>query len=241
MRNFDLFSDYFAQRDNAFRRADGRFKLTIAFVGITAILLSSSPVFPATVFIGVMITIMFLKIPFRLIAERFTMPGAIVVVVLLVRLWQGDVEQGLLLGSRVFGAFSLLLLLGFITPAYDIFRSLRWFRISKDWLEIAMMSYRYIFVFLDEVSDIAMAQKVRLGFNGRRRSMSSFGILAGSVMVRALEQSERTHEAMVARGYKNELPLAPMPALKTSDILLTFLACLALGGFYFICERGVFS
>ncbi len=49
--------------------------------------------------------------------------------------------RGLLLGSRVLAAVSVMLLLSSVTPAYKIFAALRWFRVPEGWVEIALLVY----------------------------------------------------------------------------------------------------
>jgi cobalt/nickel transport system permease protein len=254
---FDLFSDFFARRDNVVQRLDSRVKLTVTLGGIAAVLLSSRPLLPAGVFFTVFSCLLCLKIPAKFIVRRYLPAAGITLMLLLLHsfmigshalltfslggwqlaLYQEGVQRGVLVGSRVLGAFSLLLMLGFVTPAHDIFRALHWFRMPKQWVEIALMTYRYIFVLLDDASDIATAQKIRLGYVGFKRSLASTGTLVGSVLVRSLDQSIRTHEAMIARAYTGEMPFVPMGRLglkAVGGITLSFgVTALA----YLICER----
>ncbi len=53
--------------------------------------------------------------------------------------------EGLLIGSKVTGSVSVILLLSFTTPAYKIFLSLLWLKVPNLWVETAMMMYRFIF------------------------------------------------------------------------------------------------
>ena len=106
-----------------------------------------------------------------------------------------------------------MLLFSLVTPAHRIFHALLWFRIPQGWVEIAMLMYRYIFSLLDDTADVAAAQRVRLGYNGTRRSLSSIGSLAGAVIIRSLDQAAHTHEAMSLRGYGGLIPFAPLPEM----------------------------
>ncbi|RJQ66460.1 MAG: cobalt ECF transporter T component CbiQ [Desulfobacteraceae bacterium] len=230
---FDLFSDFFARRDNVVQRLDSRVKLAVTLGGIGAVLFSSLPLLPVMVCFLVLSSLLGLKIPLRFLVRRFLPAAGITLMILLLHgfmigsdplltfglggweltLYQDGFHRGMLAGSRVLGAFSLLLMLGFVTPAHDIFRALHWFRMPKEWVEIALMTYRYIFVLLDDASDMATAQKIRLGYVGFKRSLASMGALVGSVLVRSLDQSVRTHEAMTARAYTGEMPFVPMGRL----------------------------
>lgn len=253
---FDLFSDYFARRDNVLQRLDSRVKLAVAFGGIGAVLLSSRPVLPVALFFAVFSSLLGLKLPIRFVLLRYLPAAGIVLMLLLLHgfmigaapllefslggwqlaLYQEGVDRGVLVGSRMLGAFSLLLMLGFVTPAHDIFRALHWFRIPKGWVEIALMTYRYIFVLLDDASDIATAQKIRLGYVGFKRSLSSIGALAGNVLVRSLDQSLRTHEAMTARAYTGQMPFVPMRRLDLKAVGVTVLALTVVALAWLACE-----
>jgi cobalt/nickel transport system permease protein len=253
---FDLFSDFFARRDNVVQRQDSRVKVAVTLCGFMAVVFSSRPVFPVMVFFLVFSILMGLKIPLRLLIRRY-LPAAGITLMLMVlhgfmigsdplpslslggwelTLYQEGVDRGVLIGSRVIGAFSLLLMLGFVTPAHDIFRALHWFRIPKEWVEIALMTYRYIFVLLDDASDIATAQKIRLGYVGFTRSLGSMGLLVGSVLVCSLDQSLRTHEAMTARAYTGEMPFVPMGRLELKAIGVIVLAVAVTALAYLACE-----
>ncbi len=233
----DLFSDFFAYRDSPWTRMDARTKLLLSFAGILAVISSRGMALPLAVFGFSVASILALGHPPRLILARLAAPlGMVAVLILLLSLLFGSTEvfsfsfwgreigfkeegirRGLLTGSKVLGASSLMLLLSLITPAHRIFRALLWFRVPRGWVEISMLMYRYIFSLLDDTADISSAQRVRLGYCGLKRSLRSFGTLAGAVMVRSFDQATRTHEAMVLRGYKGSLPLGPMPDSCRSD------------------------
>jgi cobalt/nickel transport system permease protein len=138
-------------------------------------------------------------------------------------------RQGLFLGARVLGALSVVLILGITTPAHRIFQALRGFRISRDWVEIAILMYRYIFVLMDRAGDLAAAQRLRLGYRTPRRSLASLGALAGATIVHSFEQAGRTHDAMRLRGYGGTMPFGELPALERRDqrILISGLIIIA--------------
>jgi cobalt/nickel transport system permease protein len=259
-RSFDLFSDYFARRDNALRRLDARLKLAVALACLVAILSSSRPALPALAFLLSLGTLIILGVPLKLLGQRLLPPLGLVLALFTLQAfligstpmfsisvagWElvakrEGMLQGALVGSRVLGAVGVLLLLSCVTPAYAIFRTLRWCRVPKEWVEIALLMYRYIFVFLDDASDMVTAQRVRLGYGGFRRSLSSMGALMGGLIVRSLEQSLLTHEAMVARGYAGEFPFGPMPAMRRSERWWLLMALLGIMGVYLALE-GRFS
>ena len=172
-----------------------------------------------------------------MVAARLTAPlGIVVVLILLQSLLHGEKEvfsfsilgtrfrfmeegawQGLLIGSKVLGSVSIMLLFSFVTPAHKIFRALLWCRLPRGWVEIAMMMYRYIFHLIDGAGDVMAAQRARLGYFGLKRSLSSLGSLIGVVIIRSIDQAARTHEAMVLRGYRGTVPFGPMSKMGGRD------------------------
>ncbi|MGD0900502.1 MAG: cobalt ECF transporter T component CbiQ [Thermoguttaceae bacterium] len=139
------------------------------------------------------------------------------------------VWHGALLGSRVVGSVSILLVLCLATPAQRIFAALRWARVPRTWIEIGMLMHRYIFTLLDQAAAVFSAQTLRLGHAGAGRSLRSMGSLAGTVVLRSIDQAQRTHEAMVARGYQGSLWIPRLPSLGRRDVgmLLAGLAAVA--------------
>ena len=254
---FDLFSDIFACRDNALARMDPRAKLIVALCVLVTVLMSDRVVLPLTVFVACVAGMIAVGMPARLVALRLAGPAGIVAVLVLLQTfltngtpvlsfsilgWQisasdEGLARGMLLGARVAGCVSVVLLLSSVTPAYKIFHALRWFRVPEGWIEIALLVYRYTFTLLDQTADVAAAQTMRLGYSTVKRSLSSVGVLAGTVLTRSLDQAVRTHEAMTLRGYKGSIPFAPLPRMGGIDRVMVGLAIPALVLIYFCLER----
>ncbi|MFH2074262.1 MAG: cobalt ECF transporter T component CbiQ [Pseudomonadota bacterium] len=256
---FDLFSDIFTYRDNALTRIDPRAKLVIALAALIAVMAAEKAVLPLFVFGICLGTVGALRIPAKLVAARLAAPLSIVAVLVVIQTfvtgttplftvtlagWQFTAKaegfrQGALMGARVLGAVSVVFLLSVVTPAHRIFQALRWFRLSRNWLEIAILMYRYIFVLMDRVSDLAAAQRLRLGYTARGRAMRSFTALAGATIIHSLEQAKRTHDAMRLRGYRGTMPFGPLPALGRRERGLLILLLTAIAAAYGFFEWGI--
>jgi cobalt/nickel transport system permease protein len=256
---FDLFFDIFTFRDNALSRLDPRVKLLVALWAILAVVISQGPLFPALV-LGLTLTGMaFVRLPLGFVLFRLLAPlGTVVVLLVIKSLFYGSTPifgvrvlgwqivllkegllSGIILSLRVLGSVSVVILLSSVMPSHQIFRTLAWLRLPKEWLEVAMMMYRYTFVLIESVTGVMAAQWVRLGYFGIRRSLQSLGVLSGAVIVQSLEQAQKTHEAMVARGYQGRMPFGPMPKFSPRDGLALGLAFGVLFGLYLVTERVV--
>jgi cobalt/nickel transport system permease protein len=256
---FDLFSDIFTYRDNALTRIDPRVKLLIALAALVAVVTSTRPFLPLALFVLCLGAINTLRVPAKLVALRLTAPLSTVAVLVVIQTFvtgttplfalslggltftakAEGLRQGLLLGARVLGALSIVLILGIATPAHRIFQALRGFRISKDWVEIAILMYRYIFVLMDRAGDLAAAQRLRLGYTARGRALASFTTLAGATIVHSFEQARRTHDAMQLRGYRGTMPFGPLPTLGCAERWFIAISLIVIAAAYGLCERGV--
>ena len=255
----DLFSDIFAYRENFGTRMDPRAKLVLVLVALFCTVLSTRMILPLGVFFFCLAGMLVLRTPSQLLLVRLTAPLGVVGVLIILQSFlfgqtelvtvsilrikltvlQEGVWRGLLLGSKVLGAVSIMSFFSLVTPAHRIFHALLWFRLPRGWVEIAMLMYRYIFSLLDDTADVAAAQRLRLGYNGVQRSLSSLGRLAGAVLIRSLDQAASTNEAMTLRGYRGAIPFGPLPVVSGKDLWIMAggsavisVACLLLeGGF----------
>jgi cobalt/nickel transport system permease protein len=236
----DLLDDW--AQSNALRDTDARLKLLL---GLGAILISVSSVTPLTpLFVAVtmsLITVMLAKIPIRfycrllLLPLSFAMLSAGVVAFmhgsgqtlfaldtfgLQLSIGVDGANLALLLIARTFGGMTALFFIALTTPMIEIFAVLKSLMIPESVLELSMMIYRYIFVFLDQAAMIHNAQVMRLGDAGIRNSLGSFAMLSSVLFLRSWEQGERLIVAMDARCYNGVLDLMDhSPGPKPGEIL----------------------
>ena len=69
---------------------------------------------------------------------------------------------------------------------------------------------------------------LRMGYAGVRRSLTSMGTVCGTVIIRSVDQAVHTHEAMILRGYRRDIPFGPMPPVTAGACCVTALAVAAL-------------
>ncbi len=84
-------------------------------------------------------------------------------------------RAGALIASRVLGSFGIVMLLCQGASVAEILAALRWARVPRTWIEIAVLMYRYLHVFLEQSVCITAAQRVRLGYSGHAAIVSIAG------------------------------------------------------------------
>lgn len=107
------------------------------------------------------------------------------------------------------------------TPPLRLLGALRSLRVPAVLVAIVLLMYRYLFVLVEEAQSMMRARAGRSAFIGSKTGGSktggrksggslvwrakSAGGMAGSLLIRTLDRSERIYMAMVARGYDGTL------------------------------------
>lgn len=221
-------------------KGDARIKLLVTLALLVMVLSYKGFMFPLLIAGLSFIACLKMEIPARVLVLRLSQPLFIASVVLLLKLlfsgeetlfslnlfgWEitghkDGLIEGLRITGRIIGGVSLLIALGFATPFIEFVAALSWLRIPKPFIEIMMFAYRYLFVFLEDATAIFCAQKNRLGYAGMRKGLSSFGVLTGSLVLRGFEQSQRTADAMIQRGYTGDMPMFKGEPLRAGDLVV---------------------
>ncbi|MCM8789900.1 MAG: cobalt ECF transporter T component CbiQ [Candidatus Omnitrophica bacterium] len=217
----EAFSDYFAQKENYLSKIDARIKAVFAVGAIIIILASKAFGLALIVACLSLVFLLGVKIPAKILLVRLAAPLGIAAVILITHIffygstalfkfsifgfqlmgYKEGLFRGILIISKVTGCVALIMFLSMTTPVNNLLQAARWFRLPVAWIEIAMLTYRYIFVLLQDIITVKDAQRVRLGYCNFSTSLRSFGELIGSAVIRAYDQSVSTYEAMQNRGY----------------------------------------
>jgi len=109
-------------------------------------------------------------------------------------------------------SLQMAIILVAVTPFPAILWALRALHLPAPLIAIVSLMYRYLFVLVDEVARLLRARAARSATADGARSGGSLvwrgqvaGRMAGSLMLRSFERSERIYNAMVARGYQGQL------------------------------------
>lgn len=129
---------------------------------------------------------------------------------------------------RVGVSVSLAVLLILTTKWADILKSLRVLRVPNVFVLVLAMTYRYIFLLLHTANGMFLARKSRIvartsGKEQRWWTVSTVGVL----MSRSFRMSEDVYQAMLARGFKDELKTMADYRMKSADWALLMAATVA--------------
>lgn len=223
----DLLDDY--AQSSALRETSARLKLLLGLGAMLLCVASSSPIAPLCIALTMSLTTVGLaRIPGRfycallLIPSSFSFLSAIVVAFMhgggeqlfainILGIDLGIRQEGanlaLLLIARTFGGMCSLFFIALTTPMLEIFSIGKSLGLPDFLVELSMLMYRYIFVFLDQAAMIHSAQVMRLGDAGFKSTLSSFSMLSSVLFLRSWEQGERLIVAMDCRCYDGKLDL----------------------------------
>lgn len=227
--------DRYLERASMVHRLDPRVKVVVALAFILSVALlpeaawlaygaAAVLILAATLAAGLspwlVVRRSLLGLPFLLAAVTvlFTVPGRAV--------WSGpwglEVTDGGLVrfGSIVLRSLlslSAAVLLTATTRFPDVLHALRHLKVPAVLVAIIAFMYRYLFVLVEEVQRLLRARSARSarlpgrdGGGSVRWRASVTGHMAGQLLVRSLDRSDRVYSAMQARGYRGELlTLAP--------------------------------
>jgi cobalt/nickel transport system permease protein len=230
-------------------RVDPRVKLYSGIALLAMVLTYHGFLFPLVVALLSLSLCLALGVPVKRLLFRFSEPAFIVAVLILLKLFftgkevlwtfhllgtdltahRDGLMEGLIIACRIISGVSLIALLSFSTPFTEFLGALTWMRVPRGMVEISIFAYRYIFLLLDDASVIYSAQKNRLGYSSLRRALSSFGVLAGSLTVKAFDNSQHAALAMAQRGYDGRMPLAGQRPLALSQVALSALFIVLMG------------
>ncbi len=225
----DIVEEY--ARTNCLAGRDSRLKLALACGAILCSTLASNPLAPALVFLtmsGIVVGIA--RVPPRVYLSLLAVPSTFLFLSSLVILFmtgtgapvfslafgpiafhvrEGATELVLRTLIRTMGGMSSLFFIALTTPVTELFSAMTALRLPREFVDLAMLVYRFIFLLLGEAIAIFNAQYMRLGYTSFRNSLRAFGMLGSMLFVRAWEKGDAAFLAMEARCYDGRFEPAP--------------------------------
>lgn len=105
---------------------------------------------------------------------------------LYIGLAESSYKRGLILGLRASSAMVSMYFLILTTPCSQQVKVMKKIKIPTIFIELYVLTYRFIGIFFEEAILIYTAQKIRFGYNGYKNSMSSLAILIKILFTRIM-------------------------------------------------------
>lgn len=145
-----------------------------------------------------------------------------------------SLRQAATTGGHAIAGASAMFLLAATTPMTDLLRWAARRGVPATVVEIADLTYRFVFVLLATTRAGYDAQAGRLGYSTRRAALASSSQLVAAVLVRAWERARRLQDGLEGRGYDGTLRVWEPPRRVSTPFvaatvgLLAFLVVLGL-------------
>ena len=221
---FDM--DYIAHH-NELSEFNPYIKLFITIITLVVTLVLDNLYFDVIIFVIMSVVILTIaKINYKSYLKFLSIPMAFLVITCLfllfffgkgqviyeTGLWgivvtEGSLHYCVYTFMRVMGCLPCLGFLALTTPIAKILHCLGTLKVPKIVIEIGLLMYNTIFIFLNEIDTMQKAQETRLGYHSYTTSFKSLGALASTIFLRSLDKSETLQFALDSRGYSGELPV----------------------------------
>ncbi|MFH1849822.1 MAG: energy-coupling factor transporter transmembrane component T [archaeon] len=188
--------DRYSRLDSVVHRMDPRFKFISAILFIAVI--SFSPNFyPLYVIMPVIVlSIVLSGVPFIFMLRRLAVCMPFLVFLLFL-----PPAKALLLCAKAASSITIMLLLISTTRFSCVLGTMRFLRVPNLFVMMFSFFYRYIFLFIETIHRMKQARDLRCFTRKQKLSPALVSNMAGGIIVRSYEQSERVYAAMLARGY----------------------------------------
>ena len=196
--------------------------LILALIIILLAILSKLPLryflLRVTIFIPLFAGIIVLPLP-------FITPGTPLNITLF-GYYLGITSEGILKAAlftlRVWVCVATLNLLVHTTRFSVIIQALKAFKIPEVFLMMTTITYRFIFIFIEETYRMVLAREARLTRKeSRLQSIKSLAKIVTTLFIRAFERGEKVYLAMLARGYTGKAKRLRTIQLKKYDWVVT--------------------
>ncbi|MCS7199569.1 MAG: cobalt ECF transporter T component CbiQ [Thermodesulfobacteriaceae bacterium] len=210
-----------------FQILDPRIKFFLFLVNLSLVLLSSKPGFQLACLALNVLALKIFNLSWKNLFKLWMEPLIIALVLLFLKSFTffppnfspEGFKEGILLVVRVLSAVSVVSFFLFTTTVSEILQVLSWCRVSKLFLEVLLLTYRFVFLLFDEVQVAFIAQKNRLGYTSFKNTLNSLKLLGVVTFLRIYQHSEEILQSMEQRGYEFKNLIYHNFRLKIQDLI----------------------
>jgi cobalt/nickel transport system permease protein len=195
--------------ESTFKPFDPRAKIIaiIFFVVIIAVLRDFITLFFGLIFI--LSVQLFSKVPARHYIKRYSLAFPFIIFAALTLYFVNSMIASISMFIRISTCVLALIILSSTTPFFDLLKGFQRLKVPKIFIILLMFTYRYFFVFIEELHRMKLARKSK-GFQGGKhlfdkQGMKTISFTAGMVLVRAYQRGVRIYDSLMARGYTGEI------------------------------------
>lgn len=117
---------------------------------------------------------------------------------------ESALDTSILLTTRVFASISATFFLGLTTPLNNLIKVFRKLHFPSVLIELIVLIYRSIFIFLQAAKEIYDIQEMKFGYNNFKNSLNSSGLLIRSLFTRILLTYEEMIVTLECKLYDGE-------------------------------------
>ena len=194
--------DKYANLESPIHSWDVRVKLISISILIFSVVLVNNL---KTAFIALslaLILILISRIPVNFVFIYLRWISLFIIFFFIILIFTAGLEKASLVSLRAAAAFLLIFPL-LATARFDAtLKAIEKIGVPSKLVQVIQFTYRYIFVFTEEIQTMFCAMKSR-GFKASTDfyTMKTTGKVIGMLFVRSFERSERVYNAMISRGY----------------------------------------
>lgn len=149
------------------------------------------------------------------------------------------IGSAILFFMRVLSSVSLVILLVLTTPSPVLLKVLRIFRVPQLFVMILGMTYRYIYLLLDNIQNTFTAIKSRTGYvKSTRKGQRIVGLTIASLWMNSYRMQSQVYNAMISRGYTGEPKIIDEFRMRKTDVLIITFTLISFAGI--ICVNHFF-
>jgi cobalt/nickel transport system permease protein len=230
--------DQYAHRESAVTRLSPVVRLLCAVtiaVGVALLPLGAWPqmgLFGTAVLVATAVA----GVPFTTLARRMLGPlafvfaaSALLLVVVpgepVVALgWLEVTDAGLLRFGSGMGrgavALAAAVLLVSTTRFSDLVHALRQLRLPRAVTSALGLAYRFVYILVDELERMRRAARARNAGSGAATKRAVLVGITSALLARTFDRGERTYSAMLARGYRGDMPMLTERPLDATGVLV---------------------
>lgn len=196
-------------RDSRLYGIDARVKLigTLVFITSVSLLRTWEPLIICSMFILAIAA--FSGVPTKHFLLHFSLSLPFIIFASISMWYSSSPEQAGEMMIRISVSVLALLVMVSTTSFLGILRALRSLRVPEILASLLLFTYRFIFVFMEEMENMRLARRAR-GFSGRgnmfqRNIMRTISYTAGMLLVRSYSRAQRIYDGLLIRGYDGEI------------------------------------